>query len=151
MIVVLQRVKSATVRVRKNIIGEIKQGYLIFLGIENGDEEQDAILLSDKIAKLRCFSDGKKPMNLSIHDVNLSILVVSQFTLCANFKSGRRPSFSNAADPQIAEKLYLQFCKLLSKKNINIQTGQFAADMEVTLVNDGPVTFKMDSKTNFKT
>ena len=146
MIVVVQRVKSASALVDGKIIGKIDQGYLILLGVAKDDTEVDAQFLADKISTFRIFSDGDKNMNLSIQDVEGSILVVSQFTLCGDWRKGRRPSFSSSAPPEKAEQLYLYFSKLLKSNNIPVKTGQFAAMMDVELVNDGPVTFVMDSK-----
>ncbi len=145
MIAVVQRVKSASVTVDKKIISKINHGYLILLGVSKEDTESDAQFLADKISTFRIFPDGTKNMNLSIHDVEGSILVVSQFTLCGDWRKGRRPSFSSSAPPEIAESLYEKFCVILSEKNIPVQKGQFAAMMDVDLVNDGPVTFVMDS------
>ena len=146
MLVVLQRVKKASVEVENKIINRITNGYLILLGVAKDDTNADAELLVDKISTFRIFPDKKKNMNLSIKDVGGSILVISQFTLCGDWRKGRRPSFSNSAPPEIAEKLYEQFCELLEKKHIEIKKGQFAAMMDVELINDGPVTFVMDSK-----
>jgi D-tyrosyl-tRNA(Tyr) deacylase len=146
MIVVVQRVKSASALVDGKIIGKIDQGYLILLGVAKDDTEVDAQFLADKISTFRIFSDGDKNMNLSIQDVEGSILVVSQFTLCGDWRKGRRPSFSSSAPPEKAEQLYLHFSKLLKNNYIPVKTGQFAAMMDVELVNDGPVTFVMDSK-----
>ena len=148
MIAVVQRVKSASVTVDGEIISKISHGYLILLGVSKDDSEVDAQILSDKISTFRIFSDGEKNMNLSIEDVVGSILVVSQFTLCGDWQKGRRPSFSSSATPEKAEQLYSHFSKLLKSNNIPVQTGQFAAMMDVELVNDGPVTFVMDSKNN---
>ena len=146
MIAVVQRVKSASVLVDGKIIGKIDQGYLILLGVAKDDTEEDAQLLADKISTFRIFPDGDKNMNLSIQDVEGSILVVSQFTLCGDWRKGRRPSFSSSASPEKAEYLYLHFSKLVKNNNIPVQIGQFAAMMDVELVNDGPITFVMDSK-----
>ena len=146
MIAVVQRVKSASVSVDGKIIGKINHGYLILLGVAKDDTEADAQFLADKISTFRIFPDGDKNMNLSIQDVEGSILVVSQFTLCGDWRKGRRPSFSSAALPEKAEYLYLYFSKLIKSKNICVKTGQFAAMMEVELVNDGPITFAMNSK-----
>ena len=146
MIAVLQRVKSASVTVDEKIVGNINHGFLILLGVSKDDTESDAQFLSDKISTFRIFPDDKKNMNLSIHDVKGSILVVSQFTLCGDWRKGRRPSFSTSAPPKMAESLYEKFCEMLTEKNIPVQRGQFAAMMDVELVNDGPVTFVMDSK-----
>ena len=146
MIAVVQRVKSASVTVDGEIISKISQGYLILLGVAKDDSEADAQILADKISTFRIFSDDKKNMNLSIQDVAGSILVVSQFTLCGDWRKGRRPSFSSSASPEKAEYLYLHFSQLLNNNNVPVQTGQFAAMMDVELVNGGPVTFIMDSK-----
>ena len=146
MIAVLQRVKSASVTVNEKIVGRINHGLLILLGISKYDTESDAQFLRDKISTFRIFPDDQKNMNLSIHDVKGSILVVSQFTLCGDWKKGRRPSFSTSAPPKMAESLYEKFCEMLIKKNIPLERGQFGAMMDVKLVNDGPVTFVMDSK-----
>ncbi len=145
MIAVVQRVRSASVTVADEIISKISHGYLILLGVAKEDSEVDAQILADKISTFRIFSDGVKKMNLSIQDVAGSILVVSQFTLCGDWRKGRRPSFSSSAPPEKAEKLYLYFSQLLKSNNIPVYTGQFAAMMNVELVNDGPVTFVMDS------
>tara|TARA_B110000495_G_scaffold169284_1_gene156567 strand:- start:254 stop:700 length:447 start_codon:yes stop_codon:yes gene_type:complete len=146
MIAVVQRVKSASVTVDDEIISKIEYGYLILLGVLKDDTEVDAQFLADKILTFRIFPDGHKNMNLSIQDIDGSILVVSQFTLCGDWRKGRRPSFSSSAIPEIAESLYLKFCDLLSTQNIDVKTGKFAAMMDVKLINDGPVTFVMDSK-----
>ncbi|MBC8311899.1 MAG: D-tyrosyl-tRNA(Tyr) deacylase [Candidatus Marinimicrobia bacterium] len=146
MIAVVQRVKSASVTVGDEVISKIDQGYLILLAVAKDDTDEDAQFLAEKISTFRIFSDGDKNMNLSIQDVNGSILVVSQFTLCGDWRKGRRPSFSSSAPPEMAEQLYLKFSHLLQNKNIPVQTGQFAAMMDVELINDGPVTFVMDSK-----
>jgi D-tyrosyl-tRNA(Tyr) deacylase len=146
MIAVLQRVKSASVTADEKIVGSIKHGFLVLLGISKDDTESDAQFLTDKISTFRIFPDDQKNMNLSIHDVKGSILVVSQFTLCGDWRKGRRPSFSTSAPPEMAELLYEKFCEMLTEKNIPVQRGQFAAMMDVELVNDGPVTFVMDSK-----
>ena len=146
MIAVVQRVKSASVTVDGEIISKIPHGYLILLGVAKDDSEVDAQILADKISTFRIFCDSDKKMNLSIQDVLGSILVVSQFTLCGDWRKGRRPSFSSSARPEKAEQLYLHFSQLLKSNNIPVHTGQFAAMMDVELVNDGPVTFVIDSK-----
>ena len=145
MIAVVQRVKSASVKVDKKIISTISNGYLILLGITKNDDEVDAKFLADKISTFRIFPDDRKNMNLSILDIEGSILVVSQFTLCSDWQKGRRPSFKRSAKPEKAESLYLYFSELLKEKNILVQMGQFGAMMDVELVNDGPVTFVMNS------
>jgi D-tyrosyl-tRNA(Tyr) deacylase len=145
MIAVVQRVKSASVTVANETISKIGQGYLILLGVAKDDMEADAQYLADKISTFRIFPDGDKKMDLSIQDVEGSILIVSQFTLCGDWRKGRRPSFSSSAPPEKAERLYLHLSQHLKDKNIPVQTGQFAAMMDVELVNDGPVTFVMES------
>lgn len=146
MIAVIQRVKSASVMVNDELISSINQGYLILLGVAKNDTDEDAQLLADKISTFRIFPDGEKNMNRSLQDVSGSILVVSQFTLCGDWRNGRRPSFSNSAPPEQAEQLYLYFSQLLKNNNIPVKMGRFAAMMDVELINDGPVTFVMDSK-----
>lgn len=146
MIAVLQRVKSASVMVNGELVSSIDQGYLILLGVAKDDTDEDAQLLADKISTFRIFPDDEKNMNKSLQDVSGSILVVSQFTLCGDWKKGRRPSFSNSAPPEKAEQLYIYFSQLLKKNNIPVKMGRFAAMMDVELINDGPVTFIMDSK-----
>jgi len=146
MIAVIQRVKSASVMVNDELISSINHGYLILLGVTKEDTDEDAQLLADKISTFRIFPDDDKNMNRSVQDVRGSILVVSQFTLCGDWRKGRRPSFSNSARPEQAEQLYLYFSQLLKNNNIPVKMGRFAAMMDVELINDGPVTFVMDSK-----
>ncbi len=146
MIAVLQRVSSASVSVENNIVGKIQHGLLILLGVYENDELLDVEFLVNKINGFRIFQDENGNMNTSIHEVNGSILVVSQFTLCADWKKGRRPSFIRAAIPAKAEKLYLEFSNLLKTKGLHVENGKFGAMMDVTLTNDGPVTFILDSK-----
>ena len=146
MIAVIQRVSRASVIVNKKKISEIEFGLVIFLGVFYDDEMQDVEYLIQKIAGLRIFNDNNHNMNLSIQDVNASALIVSQFTLCANTQKGRRPSFFNAAEPNIAKKLYEEFCNGLKEMNIPIKTGQFGATMHVQINNEGPVTIVLDSK-----
>ena len=143
---VIQRVKSASVSVDDKIIGEIAAGFLILLGVEQSDTQNDLNYLVKKTIGLRIFKDDNKNMNLSIKDVGGEALVVSQFTLCADTSRGRRPSFIKAANPEQAESMYQQFCKQLKMKNISVQTGKFGAMMDVSLVNDGPVTIILDSR-----
>ena len=143
---VIQRVLSASVVVDKHEISAINQGFLILLGVENDDGPEDLSYLINKTVGLRIFKDDDDNMNLSIQDVGGEALVVSQFTLCADVRKGRRPSFLNAAEPTIAEKAYRQFCLRLQEENISIQTGEFGAMMEVKLINDGPVTILLDSR-----
>ncbi|OCG34971.1 D-aminoacyl-tRNA deacylase [Gilliamella sp. Gris1-4] len=140
MIALIQRVKQASVTVDNNIIGQINQGLLIFLGVEQDDDEQKAIRLCDKVLGYRIFSDNEGKMNLNVNQTNGEILVVSQFTLAADTKKGMRPSFTKGAKPDEANRLYQFFIEQCQQK-ITTQTGQFAADMQVSLINDGPVTF----------
>ncbi len=146
MIAVLQRVSRAKVSVQNDIVGKVNNGLLILLGVRKDDSEDDARFLADKIAGFRIFQDRNENMNLSIADVDGSILVVSQFTLCADWRKGRRPSFTRAADPKMGNQLYGQFVKFLSSKGIPVETGCFGETMDVELVNQGPVTFVLDSR-----
>jgi D-tyrosyl-tRNA(Tyr) deacylase len=143
----IQRVKSAQVRVDSEIIGEIGVGWLVLLGVARGDSGAETMKLVDKITGLRLFPDAEGRFNLSVLDVSGSILVVSQFTLYADCSRGRRPSFTDAAEPEKANQLYEQFIGELRMKNLPVATGRFGADMEVSLVNDGPVTILLDSAT----
>jgi D-tyrosyl-tRNA(Tyr) deacylase len=143
---VIQRVKSASVSVDDKIIGEIAVGFLILLGVEQNDTEDDLNYLVKKTVGLRIFKDDNKNMNLSIQDVGGKALVVSQFTLCADTSRGRRPSFIKAANPKEADSMYQQFCEQLKMSNIPIEMGRFGAMMDVSLVNDGPVTILLDSR-----
>lgn len=147
MRVVIQRVQKASVEIQGQIVGEINQGLLLLLGIETEDNKGDADYLVQKISNLRIFSDADGKMNLSIQDVGGQFLVVSQFTLHAATRKGNRPSYIRAARPEQAIPLYEYFLSELQKTSPStIQTGQFGADMQVALVNDGPVTIIMDSK-----
>jgi D-tyrosyl-tRNA(Tyr) deacylase len=146
MKIVLQRVLEASVTVDTNVVSSIGHGLLVLLGVEEGDQEQDAAFLAQKIAGLRIFADLQEKMNLSVKEVEGSILVVSQFTLLADWRKGNRPSFIKAAKPEDGERLYLYFCDCLRKQNITVQTGIFAAHMKVALVNDGPVTIIMENQ-----
>ena len=144
MKVVLQRVKSAFVEVDDKTISEINRGYLIFWGIEENDTTEDYEALINKILNLRIFSDNDGKMNKSIRDVDGEILVVSQFTLAANYTKGNRPSFIKAKDPNVANKMISEIIKEFSK-NITTKQGSFGSSMQVGLVNDGPVTFILSS------
>lgn len=147
MRVLIQRVKEASVTIEGKIFSEINQGLLILLGIEAADTQEDIDWLTGKIARLRIFSDENDVLNLSVRDINGECLVVSQFTLHANTKKGNRPSFINAAKPEIAIPLYEKFVLQLEiEANRTIQTGSFGAMMDVALINDGPVTIWIDSK-----
>ena len=143
---VIQRVKSASVSVDDKIIGEIATGFLILLGVEQSDTQDDLNYLVKKTIGLRIFKDGNKNMNLSIKDVGGEALVVSQFTLCADTSRGRRPSFIKAANPEEADSMYQQFCEQLTMNNLSVERGEFGAMMDVSLVNDGPVTIILDSR-----
>lgn len=144
---VIQRVKYATVKVDNKIIGECKHGFMILLGVIDGDTENDADKLIKKIPVLRIFEDENGKMNKSLLDIDGEILVVSQFTLAADCSHGRRPSFIASAPPDIANELYEYFVGELKTAGVkNVQTGEFGADMAVELLNDGPVTIVLDSK-----
>lgn len=147
MIAVIQRVSEASVKIEDKIKGSIQTGFLILLGITHDDTLEDVEWLSKKIIGMRIFSDEEGKMNLDLKSVNGDILLISQFTLHASTKKGNRPSFIEAARPEIAIPLYEQMIKQLSKDlGKDIQTGEFGADMKVSLVNDGPVTIIIDSK-----
>lgn len=147
MRVVIQRVTQAEVKVDGQVIGACRIGLLVLVGIEEADTDEDAIWLSAKIANLRIFSDVEGKMNLSVKDVNGSMLVVSQFTLHASTQKGNRPSYIMAARPEKALPLFNNFVAMLEKElGKPIAAGQFGADMKVSLVNDGPVTIIIDSK-----
>ena len=143
---VIQRVSSASVMIADKKISVIGMGLLILLGVTKGDEEKDIDYLVKKTAGLRIFKDDHQNMNLSIQDMGGEILVVSQFTLCANTQKGRRPSFISAAEPKIAEIMYNQYCQELQLLDIPVSKGQFGASMNVKLINDGPVTIFLDSR-----
>ncbi|NCC88121.1 MAG: D-tyrosyl-tRNA(Tyr) deacylase [Clostridia bacterium] len=144
---VIQRVLSANVEVEGNIVGKINNGFLILLGIDQGDTQKTADILAAKIAKLRIFSDSEDKMNLSLLDTGYEALVVSQFTLCADCKKGNRPSFASSASPMLANELYEYFIKQLLNNGVsNVQHGIFGADMKVSLINDGPVTITYNTK-----
>lgn len=142
---VLQRVSSASVAVERKVTGEITHGLMILLCAVHGDGEAEADFLARKIAKLRIFSDENGKTNKSIIDVGGAALVVSQFTLAANWKKGNRPSFLGSAPPDEANQLYEYFCDKLKGEGVPVETGQFAAMMQVSLVNDGPFTIWMDT------
>ena len=146
---VVQRVKSANVKVNDKIIGSIGQGILQFLGVEETDQETDLEYMCEKIPNLRIFEDENGKMNKSLLDVEGSILVISQFTLLGDARKGRRPSFTDAAKPEKAIPMYEKFIACMKEKNITTQSGEFGAEMEVELINDGPVTILLDSKKVF--
>lgn len=144
---VIQRVSEASVTIEQKIVAQINQGLLVLVGIEEMDTIEDINWLVSKIANLRVFADENEVMNLSVKEVHGDIIVVSQFTLHASTKKGNRPSYIKAAKPDFAIPMYETFVKQLEKEiEKNIQTGQFGADMKVSLINDGPVTIIIDSK-----
>ena len=145
MKVVLQRVKSAYVKVDSSIISEIGKGYLLLWGIEEADSELDSEILTNKILNFRVFSDENLKMNKSLIDISGEILIVSQFTLSGKFLKGNRPSFVNAKSPEIAEKMILKIVEEFSK-HVTVKTGSFGAMMDVGLVNDGPATFVLTAR-----
>lgn len=143
---VIQRVNKSSVSVDGEIKGSVGKGYNILLGVMDGDTEKQAELLAGKVAKLRVFEDENGKMNKSILDTAGEILVISQFTLCADIRKGNRPSFTDSAPPAEADRLYKYFCSELIKNGVNkVETGVFAADMLVSIENDGPVTIVMDT------
>jgi D-tyrosyl-tRNA(Tyr) deacylase len=146
---VVQRVKEARVSVKGQIVGHIERGFLVLLGVGKDDHEMDADYLAAKIPQLRVFEDDEGKFNLSLIDIKGAILVVSQFTLFGDCRKGRRPSFTDAADPQQAQKLYHHFIATLKENRITVATGEFQARMAVELINDGPVTLLLDSKKLF--
>jgi D-tyrosyl-tRNA(Tyr) deacylase len=141
----LQRVTRAQVTVDGQIVGRIDRGTLVLLGVVQGDDEAGARKLAEKVVSLRIFDDADGKMNLSIGDVNGAMLVVSQFTLAGDCRKGRRPSFDAAAPPELAEQLYEHFVRAVAEQGIPVATGRFRAHMLVELVNDGPVTFMVDT------
>lgn len=143
---VIQRVSSSSVIANGVLSGKIGQGLMILLGVAKGDEEKDAELLAAKIAKLRIFSDENDKMNLSVLDVGGEALVVSNFTLCANYAHGNRPDYMNAEVPERANALYEYFVSLLRKDVKNVATGVFGADMSISIEADGPITIVMESE-----
>jgi len=145
LIAVIQRVRSGSVTVDEEIIGKIDHGFVILLGVTDTDKESDADYLAEKISNLRVFNDEDEKMNLSIQDVNGSALVISQFTLCGDTRKGRRPSFIHAAPPKKGNALYEFFMGKLKEKGLPVESGEFGAMMDVALVNDGPVTFVLNS------
>jgi D-tyrosyl-tRNA(Tyr) deacylase len=147
MVAVVQRVSEASVRVEKEIIGQINQGFMVLLGIAVDDTQEDVAWIVKKVCGLRIFSDGNDKLNLDITQVSGNILLISQFTLQASTKKGNRPSFTEAAKPDLAIPLYQNTISSMSKTiGKKIETGQFGADMKVSLINDGPLTIVLDSK-----
>lgn len=145
MIALIQRVSESRVEVDGKVVGQIGKGLNILLGVAQDDKEEDIKKLVDKVLTLRIFEDENRKMNLSLLDVSGEVLVISQFTLVSNLKKGRRPSFETAAKPDVAKRLYEEFVRQISN-HVKTQTGVFGADMKVFIVNDGPVTFILNSK-----
>lgn len=143
MIALLQRVSEASVSVDNKLVGEIEQGLLVLLAIEPEDNEAKAKRLAERVAGYRIFEDDNGKMNLNVKQINGEILVVSQFTLAANTSKGLRPSFTTAAPPTLSEELYQYFCQQLRQLDFAVPTGIFGADMQVRLLNDGPVTINL--------
>ncbi len=140
----VQKVKYASVTINSELYSRIGNGLLVFLGVEKGDSEENALNLAKKLAALRIFQDENEKMNRSILDVKGEMLVVSQFTLCGDCKKGTRPSFDKSAPPEIAEKLYEKFVSYIKTEKIPVKTGKFRAMMDVELLNNGPVTFLIE-------
>ena len=145
MIAVLQRVTTGKVKIGDRIVGDIDNGLVILLGVHRDDKEEDIIFLADKVIGLRIFNDNNGKMNISLQDAEGSVLVISQFTLCGDWRKGRRPSFTKAADPDKGKLLYNGFIDAVRNRGINVETGEFGAAMDVSLVNSGPVTFVLDT------
>lgn len=146
MRVVVQRSKQASVTVNGEITGEITSGLVLLVGVTHGDTKEDAAYLADKIVNLRIFEDEAEKMNFSLLDVGGQVLSISQFTLYGDCKKGRRPNFMDAAKPDYAEQIYESFNSLLREKGVRVETGVFGAMMDVSLINDGPVTLIVESK-----
>ena len=144
MKLVVQRVKNANVKVDDKTVGEIEQGFLVLLGVTHTDTKETADYLVKKLCNLRIFEDENEKMNLSLKDVGGKLLIVSQFTLYADCTGGNRPSFVNAAKPDMANELYEYFCEKCKENGIEVQKGIFGADMKVSLLNDGPVTIMLE-------
>ncbi|MGA2678382.1 MAG: D-aminoacyl-tRNA deacylase [Sedimentisphaerales bacterium] len=146
---VIQRVSSATVDVAGKVAGQIGRGLLVYLGVGKPDGQADAEFMAEKIANLRIFADDAGKMNLSIQDINGQVLLVSNFTLQGDCRKGRRPGFDGAAEPAIAEQLYDKTANLIADKGLEVAKGVFGANMQVKSINDGPVTFILDSDRSF--
>ena len=142
---VVQRAASASVTVGGEVVGSIGRGVLVLLGVERGDGADDIDWMARKVAELRMFEDDAGKMNRSVEDIGGAVLVVSQFTLCADCRKGRRPGFDKACEPGLAEKIYDDFVAALRARGLRVETGRFAAMMDVALVNNGPVTFLLES------
>ncbi|HJV31072.1 MAG TPA: D-aminoacyl-tRNA deacylase [Bacillales bacterium] len=146
MRVVVQRSKNASVTVEGEVVGQITSGLVLLVGVTHEDTVEDAHYLADKIVNLRIFEDENEKMNLSLLDVGGQILSISQFTLFGDCRKGRRPNFMGAAKPEMANQMYESFNQMLTQKGIQVETGRFGAMMDVSLINDGPVTLILDSK-----
>ena len=146
MVAVVQRVLSADVKVDAKTVSEVKNGFLVLLGCEKGDGQDDAQYIAKKLVNLRIFSDEDDKMNLSILETKGEMIIVSQFTLLAKTRKGNRPSFTDAELPEAADKLYMQVVEMVREAGVEVGTGIFGADMKVSLVNDGPVTIILNSK-----
>ena len=146
MTAVIQRVIKASVKINNLEDRSITEGLVILLGVHKDDTEKDITYLVNKIIDLRIFNDKNDKMNCSLLDINGSALIISQFTLCGDINKGRRPSFLNAADPNKGKNLYNNFVKLFKAKGLNVKTGEFGTHMDVNLINNGPVTFVLDTK-----
>lgn len=146
---VVQRVHTCAVSVDQKTVGEIDKGLLVYLGVEKEDTDEDLQYLVDKVAGLRIFSDSDGKMNLSVQDIQGQILAVSQFTLCADTRKGKRPSYNNAASPQMGEQYYNRFIDAVRAKGIKVESGVFGGKMQVKYTNDGPVTILLDSRKLF--
>ena len=146
---VIQRVNEASVTVDQQTVGAIGQGLMVLLGVAQGDTSQEAKALAEKTAGLRIFEDDAGKMNRSVEEIGGSLLVISQFTLLGDCRKGRRPGFTDAASPELADQLYEEYVAALRSRGVNVATGVFRADMQVALVNDGPVTMLLDSRKKF--
>ena len=146
---VVQRVSDASVRIDGQTVGTIQQGLVVLLGVARGDSSRDALYLAEKNYGLRIFEDEHGKMNRSVEDISGSVLVVSQFTLLGDCRKGRRPGFTDAAEPELADMLYEDYVGIMQQRGINVATGIFRAEMKVGLINDGPVTILLDSRKQF--
>jgi D-tyrosyl-tRNA(Tyr) deacylase len=146
---IVQRVKNAQVAVGASLVGQIGRGLLVYLGVGKEDNETDAIFIADKIVNLRIFADSNDKMNLNVKDAAGGVLIVSNFTLFGDCRKGRRPGFDLAAEPRQAERLYEKVVELVEVEGLEVQKGVFAAYMDVTASNDGPINFLLDSKRQF--